>query len=332
MSGVPRYAAELMQRLGDRAQVVSPKAGAQGLKGHIWEQLSLPRHCQGRLLFSPGNTGPLTHRRQVVTIHDASTFDCPGAFGGAFGRWYRWLLPRLARRALHVITVSEFSRQRLVKHLGVSEFKISVVHNGVTMRGTPPSEDSLVKVRRRLNLGGRFLLFVGSMDPRKNLARLIEAFGRADLPDLTLVVAGGVNRQLFSGSSLDGLGGKIRIVGRVDEECLEALYAMADAFVFPSSYEGFGLPPLEAMARGCPVLCSDSSSLPEVCGLPEDRGGACIYFNPNSVGQIAEAMLAFSRTPARKRDAMVDAGRRRAALFTWDRCATETAGVLDRFR
>ena len=331
LTGVQRYVRELDLRLGAGAERVAPAGAAQGARGHLWEQCVLPLRCGDRLLFSPANTGPLAVRRQVVTIHDASTFDCPDAFSAAFGRWYRWLLPRLARRSLGIITVSEFSRERIVATMGAPREKVEVIYNGVTVAAQSPGADRRGQLRRSLGLAGRFLLFVGSRDARKNVALLSRAFSSAGLRGWELVLVGGGNGRLFSGGDRDCGHPGIRALGHVDDGVLDALYAMADGFVFPSLYEGFGLPPLEAMARGCPVLCSDAACLPEVCGPSLDRGGAPLYFSAASEGSVAEGLVRFAGLPREARLRMADAGRRRAALFTWDRCASQTRAALSRF-
>ena len=331
-SGVQRYARELDHRFDQSISRIAPAKLAQGIGGHFWEQFILPFLCRGRLLFSPGNTGPWFYRQQVVTIHDASTFDCADAFTGIFGRWYRWLLPRLARRALGVITVSNFSRDRLVATLGVPADKIAVVYNGVTPPPAIPGPDILEEARTRLSLPRRFLLFVGSRDPRKNVDRLVAAFGQLDEPELHLVLAGGSNQQLFNAQHSGKTTTRVRTLGQVDEVTLECLYHLAEGFAFPSLYEGFGLPPLEAMARGCPVLCSDATCLPEVCGPAFEAGGACLYFSPHQVASIADALRRFAALPAEARKRMTEAGRRQASRYDWDRCAQETAAALLRFR
>ncbi len=318
-------------RLPAQHAAFQPFGRGQGVLGHLWEQLVLPALCRGRLLFSPGNTGPLFYSNQVVTIHDASTFDFPDAFTGLFGRWYRWLLPRLAQRVRGVITVSHFSRERLAVHLGVPLEKITVVHNGITHRSTQPAPKSLAQMRTQLNLPARFILFVGSRDPRKNLDRLMSAFAAAHLPGTELVVAGGSNAKLFREEATDARPPRVHILGHVSETVLESLYCLAEGFVFPSLYEGFGLPPLEAMARGCPVLCANSTSLPEICGPSVDAGGACLYFDPTDTGSLIAALHRFSSLSAKERDVMVSAGYRVAARYSWERCARETAAALQDF-
>jgi glycosyltransferase involved in cell wall biosynthesis len=329
-SGVQRYARELDERWGDQVERLRPPASipAQGIKGHLWEQFVLPAHCRGRLLFSPGNTGPLAYKQQIVTIHDASTFDQAEAFTGLFARWYRWLLPRLARRARCIITVSRFSRDRICARLGISPEHVQVIYNGVT---PPPnlSRSVLDKEYERLDLPERFLLFVGSQDPRKNVSRLLRAFSRARLGNVELLLAGGADPLLFSSSSSTPKSiPRVRALGRVSDNTLEALYARAEGFIFPSVYEGFGLPPLEAMARGCPVLTSDASCLPEVCGPALEQGGACLYFSPHSTEAITGALEYFCNLPQAAKDAMAAAGRERARQYSWDRCAADTFSLL----
>ncbi len=331
LSGVQRYARELDTRFGKNVIRVTLAKQAQGIIGHCWEQFILPLRCRDQLLFSPGNTGPLLHRQQVVTIHDAATFDQRDAFTGLFGHWYRWLLPRLARRSLGVITVSHFSRVRLAAALDIPVGKIAVVYNGITQPPVSPGATALAATRSKFNLPKRFLLFVGSHDPRKNVARLLAAFGAADLGDLHLVLAGGSNRQLFNAALPAVFAGRVQRLGQVTDPDLEALYALAEGFIFPSLYEGFGLPPLEAMARGCPVLCSDASCLPEVCGPAFELGGACLYFSPHDTASITHALTTFASLPTKSRERMITAGRKQSNRYSWDRCAQETTEALRHF-
>jgi glycosyltransferase involved in cell wall biosynthesis len=328
MTGVQRYVQELDRRFDATVGRIAPARPLHGWRGHLWEQAMLPAKCGERLLFSPGNSGPLACRRQVVTIHDASTFDCADAFQGAFGRWYRWMLPRLARRVAGVITVSQFSRERLVAQIGANPDHVAVIYNGVTPPPRTQSPDAIDRCLARWQLPARFLLFVGSHDPRKNLARLIEGFLAAELKDVELVIAGGVNERLFAQSNTSAPLPGVRVLGRVAEDELEALYARAEGFVFPSLYEGFGLPPLEAMARGCPVICSSASCLPEVCGPSFEKGGACLYFEPREPAEITAALRRFTELSEDDRQRMAEAGRRHVAQFSWERCARETAAFL----
>ena len=313
LTGVQRFAVEIVRRLGDRARVVG--AGVpDGVRGHRWEQFALPFQLRGQLLWSPCNTGPLAVRNQVVTIHDATYADTPECFSRPFAAWYGFLLPRLARRVRRVQTVSAFSRRRLAERIGLAEADIDVVPNGVDARFAPPSPEAVAAVRARHGLPGPYVLALGSIEPRKNLATLLTAWRSvADRrPELTLAIAGGGN-AIYGRVGLDGVP-RVRALGYVDDAELPALYGGAEAFVFPSLYEGFGLPPVEAMGCGTAVVCSDATALPEVVG------DAAVLVPPKEPDAIADAIVRVTDDTA-LRAALVVRGRARAASFSWDTSA-----------
>ena len=327
LTGVQRYAHELLTRMPE-LDVISPHAPLGSAKGHLWEQLLLPRLCSGRLLWSPGNTGPLAYENQVVTIHDASTLDHPEWFSGPFAKWYRFLLPRLARQVKKIITVSEFSRRELARLCDVPPGKIVAIHNGISPRFAPASAAQKTALMKKHALEKPFVLYLGSLEPRKNVAALLAAWKNLAPRGHELVLAGAASR-IFRERGFDGLPPGARLLGRVGDDELPALLSAADWFAFPALYEGFGFPPLEAMACGTPVLCSNATSLPEVCGAAFDgKTGAALYFDPNKVddltAQLRHALQLESDTRAR----LVAQGRAQAALFTWDRCAAQTRAVL----
>ena len=501
VTGVERYLIELLARMGPKQDVFpcAPRVPTGGMKGHAWEQFVLPAKLRGRLLFSPCNTGPLAVARQVVTIHDVAALDHPEWLNAKFALWYRWLTPRLARRCQHIITVSEFTRSRIVAHTGVSAGKITVIPNGVDARFAPMARDVIDVALAPLALPSRkYILAVGSIEPRKNLPRLLEAWGKVlpTLPeDVWLVVAGGGNRSIFGamttdhgamindhglrsdgqyagvrsweledgalpqalpaeqnssaalpqhsnsyllasnssssgategtentecdggtiglrpdgagdrralkvgrigchggfttevgevmegdGEEIPGLAGqpagrdpagdrhsgvrsekledgatpqaspaeptesaalpkhsnsylltsnsssaaglRTYFAGRVAEELLPALYAGAMAFAYVSVYEGFGLPPLEAMAAGVAVLTGNLTSLPEVVG---DAG---IMVNPLDTDAIAAGLRQLVEN-AELRAKLGHAGVERAKRFTWEKAAAATAAALN---
>jgi glycosyltransferase involved in cell wall biosynthesis len=337
VTGVERFAIEVSSRLASHASLevgeVAPDEPLAGLKGHAWEQFALPRRVSREtILFSPCNTGPLAVRRQLVVIHDAAVWDHPEGFSGSFGHLYRQLLPRLAKRATLVATVSEFSRKQLAPRLGLPEEKIIVLGNAVSEAFSPgePADASDTPPS---------LLCVGSMDPRKNLNRLVQSWldlkAAGRLPDrATLKLVGGTNPKSFAAFERVE-DDSILWLGRVDDETLIRHYREAGAFIYPSYYEGFGLPPLEAMACGCPLLISRAASLPEVGG-PEfdpadpESSGAAIYFDPFSEADIAEAIVRFFALSAETRDRLKKNALARARAFSWEnvagRVATEMAG------
>lgn len=326
-TGVQRYLMELLDRM-PAVRTIAPAHKLTGLPGHAWEQLVLPQKAdRGALLWSPSNTGPLMVRRQVVTIHDVVTLDHPEWFNTRFAAWYRFLIPRLVKRASRVIVVSQFTKHRLLARCDVDPGKISVIYSGVDERFGPCAADAVARVRAALAIpDGPYVLAVGSLQPRKNIGRLFAAWVDVlpALPvDMTLVVAGGIGKPTVFADlpELRHVPDRVCLTGCVPDELLPALYAGASVFVYPSLYEGFGFPPLEAMACGTPVITGNRTSLPEVVG---DAG---ISVDPYHAGAIAAAIARVVTNPE-VRARLVPAALQRAAGFSWDKAATETWGVL----
>lgn len=309
------------------ADKVFPQASLHGLHGHFWEQTVLPAKVRGRLLFSPANTGPLATRRQVVTIHDVAALDHPERLNPRFAAWYRFMTPRLAGRVARVITISEYSKQRLLAHVPLDERRVVVIPNGVDERFGPQDHAAIASMRNELGMPqGRYVLCVGTLEPRKNVPRLLQAWARifSRIPDDVCLVLTGKQGQRELFARMAGVGAlppRVHLTGHVADMYLPALYAGALAFVFPSLYEGFGLPPLEAMACGVPVLTGNLTSLPEVVGE------AGLMVDPTSVEAIADGLLRLIQNDL-LRQALIPKGLARAALFSWDEAAQRTWGVL----
>jgi len=325
-TGMQRYALEMAKRFAEELFVVRPRRPLRGTEGHAWEQLYLPIASRGRLLWSPNNTGPLGVSRQVCTIHDIIPIDRPEWFSPRFSAWYNWRLPKLVHRVQHLIAVSEFTKQRLVERLGVAPSKVTVVWNGVDAQFTPRSSDEIEHMRRVLGISSRqYLLSVGSLEPRKNLRALLTAWRRIapELPrDIDLVVVGAKGAsQVFSDAKLGEIPPRVCLTGYVAQEQLPALYSGAMALVYPSLYEGFGLPPLEAMACGTPVVTSGTTSLPEVVG------DSAVLVDPLSPDSIAEGIQRIV-LDAPLRDQLRENGLLRARGITWDRAVTETRKIF----
>jgi glycosyltransferase involved in cell wall biosynthesis len=248
------------------------------LQGHLWEQAELPWHAGRELLLNLCNTAPVTGRHMVATILDASVYAVPEAYSPGFRIWYRTMIPLVGRRACRVITISQFSRLELERYAGIDPGKTSVVYgSGEHILATPADE----RILDRLALRSRpYVLGVSSRSLHKNVTRVAEAVGLLPDQSFDLVLAGGENPRVFSGSAALS-GARIRVTGYVSEGELRALYQSAACFVYPSLYEGFGLPPLEAMTCGCPTIVSRTASLPEVCGE------AALYCNPADPEDIA---------------------------------------------
>lgn len=330
LSGVQRYTMELLARFGDAVTPCAPSRRLSAVRGHLWEQLVLPRRTHGNLLWSPANTGPLSVARQLVTLHDMAAVEHPEWVSRKFAAWYGYLLPRLARKVRHVLTISQFSKERILACTGIAEQRVTVIANGVDARFAPASELEQAEVRRLLGIEDRrYVLSLGSLEPRKNLSTLLQAWQRlADRlpPDVWLVLAGAKGSEAIFRRvpGLDRLPPRVLLAGHVEDRLLPALYSAAECFVYPSLYEGFGMPPLEAMACGTPVIASRAGALPEVVG------NSGLLIEPTNPGQICDAVTALHDDAQLRKRMSVDA-RAQAARFTWSACATATLRVLRQF-
>jgi len=330
LTGVQRYVREVLAAWPGEAPVrlSPPDFAARGIPAHLWEQLLLPRRLGKQLLWSPVHSGPVSVRRQVVTVHDVVPLDHPEWLNPRFARWYRWMMPRLVQRACHVIAVSGFTRDRLVTTTGVDASKISVVPSGISERFRPDPGPDDAEMRRTLGLGDwPYLLSLGSREPRKNLATLLEAWRRAvpRLPsDLHLVIAGAAGRsQVFGDEPSRALPDRVVSAGRIEDHWLPALYRQAEGFVYLSLYEGFGLPPLEAMACGTPALVSDIEVFREVAG------DAALRADPRDADAVAQSLVSMSDPEFR--DEHARRGPVQARRYCWNETARATREVLARF-
>jgi glycosyltransferase involved in cell wall biosynthesis len=270
---------------------------------------------------------PLRDVPTVLTVHDLIFRHLP-EHHKPLNRWYlNWALPLYCRRATHVIAVSECTRRDLVAAYDVDPKKISVVHEAADPRFAPQAPDRVADVRRRYDLPERYLLFVGTIEPRKNVTRLLHAFERLHRDGLTdALVVVGKRGWLYEGFFAELEASPVReavlLPGYVPDQDLPAVYAGAQVLAWPSLYEGFGLPVLEAMACGTPVVCSGTSSLPEV------GGEAALYVDPKSTGDVIETLRRLLSGPDLRAE-MVARGLEQAARFSWDRVAAETIAVYE---
>jgi glycosyltransferase involved in cell wall biosynthesis len=272
-------------------------------------------HAGADLIFSPANLAPLAWPRNVVIVHDAAVFRRPEAYSPGYRLWHRRLGAESARRALRVVTVSEFSKRELIDLLGLDPAVVTVIAGGVSDRFNPEADST--RVSAKLGLRRRYVLTVGTADERKNLPALSVAARRLEALGVDLVRAGDARPHF---SPAEAVGG-VRSVGYIDDADLPGLYRGASAFVLVSLYEGLGLPCLEAMASGVPVVAADSGALPETCGdaailvAPEDR---------EAIARALERILEDEPTRERLRTA----GLHRAASFSWERAANELDSLL----
>ena len=321
ITGVQRYLLGLLPHMPSELDSIKPSRAMQGTKGHLWEQVYLPARLQGRLLWSPGNTGPIGVSRQVLTVHDMASLDHPEWFERKFALWYAALLPRLIRKVRTIITVSHFSKEGIVRLTGVEPERVHVIFNGVDRRFRPADTTTVQKVITDLNLNCPYILFVGSLEPRKNLKILFEAWRLGGFDGVTLAVVG-ASGHLFRKLEFDSIPEGVRLLGCVTDDVLPTLYSGAAGFVYPSIYEGFGLPPLEAMACGCPVAVSDIPPHREVCD------GTTMYFDPFSPEDISSKLEWLLQLDGGPRASLVQRGLRCAARFSWESTASDTWHIL----
>ena len=305
-----------------------------GLSRFIWMQLMLPRiirKMQPDLCHFPNNTAPLCQNSPaVITIHDASLFLHSRHHPPSRLVALRLLLPYVARRATAVITVSHYARRDLMRVLQLPAEKVHVIYEAAP-DGFQPLDDPSQRhhIKTRYNLPDKFVLFVGTIEPRKNLKRLIGAMAKLrQRGDETRLVLVGPNGWLINGSLEEeverlGLKGAVQNLGYVPQADLPGIYSLATVFAFPSLYEGFGLPPLEAMACGTPVLTSQQSAMAEICGE------AAYLVDPTQEEAIAEG-LACLLADADQRDYLRRCGLARAQQYSWERTARETAVVYEK--
>jgi len=267
---------------------------------------------------------PFTPGRAVVTIHDCIHLRFPQYLPNRLAHVYaRVFLKSAARKAARVITVSEASKRDIIELLHTPAAKVEVVYNGFDERLATPSAEDAARVRARFQLDAPFVLYAGNIKPHKNVDRLIEAFAALRQRGLDTVKLLIIGDDISKYSNLrrlvhrHQLHQQVRFLGFVSTDTLAALYRLAQVFVFPSLYEGFGLPPLEAMANGTPVITSNVSSLPEVVG------DAALLIDPLDERSIADAMYRVLTEPALAAD-LVRRGHERVKAFSWQRSASRT--------
>jgi glycosyltransferase involved in cell wall biosynthesis len=289
---------------------------------------SLVEKSKVDLLHVPSSWAPTPLDTPLVaTVHDVTPLLYPRSLPLVLRLRYKRQLTRTLSEAKRIITVSQISLSALIASAGVDPGKVRVIHNGVSERfhpGVTPEEQAAA--RRHYTLPDRFAFWVGDFRPEKNISFLIHAWSRLldHVPDPPVLVLAGAQRgeyrKLRREVEKRGMEGKVLFPGFIRDDDLPAVYSAATLFVFPSLYEGFGLPPLEAMACGTPCVVSNSSSLPEV------TGSAALLFNPTSLDGLEQCVVRVLTDPELY-EALRQDGLRQSALFPWSKAAHETLRV-----
>ncbi len=330
ITGVQRFAIEISKRLMKKypnIKFIAPnnivhadlakeldvvKIGKR--RGHLWEQIDLPKFLKKEgspLLINFCNTGPALYSNTIVTVHDLAFLENPSWFNKTFYLYYKNLVPFIIKRATLVLTVSEFSKKEIVNKLKVIPSKVRVINNGVDKEFVSDTK----------GVYSKYVLYVGSLDPRKNMYRLLKA--AKHLPsDYKLIVVGGTAKS-FAEEDHQQLSNKIDFVGYVSDERLVELYNKACAFVYPSQYEGFGIPPLEAQAIGVPIVISDIPVFREIFNC------SAIYFDPYSVVSIGEGLTKAINLSDEQRTLLIEKGKINVSRFSWDKSTDKLLEMLN---
>lgn len=337
MTGVERYAYNIckaMARLHQPFTLLCPKEPVHqdydvsdlnivhyGIgNSHFWEQCVLPFFFIGKknyLVLSFTGLGSILIRHKVMTVHDLSFLKNPSWYSRAYYWYYKFMTPLAVKTSQHILTVSEFSKSEILDFYPfLKPERISVVYNAIDVNLFRPLTSAISH-----QPSSPFVLCVSSLDPRKNFARLIEAC--QGLTGAKLYIVGKYNRVFSQNMDLDTTSDHIQFLGRVSDEELVRLYNEAACFVFPSLYEGFGLPPLEAMACGCPVLVSDIPVEREVCG------DAALYFNPLEPSEILRIITQYLNDTDVIKEKMRQKGFENVTRFSWEKSAKVLMKIIE---
>jgi len=320
-TGVENYAKHLLNNLNDviDMNIAKPKNKNKSL-AHLWTHFILPFQ-KGDVLFCPVNTAPVIvpkSKKLIVTIHDVAFLTYPNSFSKLFRFYYKWLIPKVVNRADKIITVSNSSKQEILKFYPYANDKIDVIYLGL---------DKIYKVIDTI-VKEKTILYVGSLNERKNFSSVIEAFELLNTRNYKLLIVGNFSSNFSINDTTSHIiqrakaNNNIEFQSNISDDKLVEIYNKAELFIFPSFYEGFGLPPLEAMVCGTPVITSNISSMPEVCG------DAAIYCNPYDVYDIKEKIEMLLKDKDLQKQ-MIIKGLTRAKEFTWEKSANEHLKIFN---
>ncbi|AZZ55624.1 glycosyltransferase family 1 protein [Rathayibacter iranicus] len=327
-TGVQRFAHQICERLSELRQdvvFVAPQGDLQEssfpvlqigrLRGHLWEQVELPLFLNARghpLLVNLMSTAPALYRNQIMTHHDITYVRHPDSFSWSFRTLYGVLTPASLRSSRAIVTVSEFSRQEISGHYGIASEKITVVPNAVSGIFTPGSTRSTE----------RFLLAVSSPNKHKNFDAMVHAFEQANIPaDFSLKIVGTQSASFSRAAQSHNLA-RVHYLGRLSDDELVEVYRSATAFLFPSLYEGFGIPPLEAQAVGTPVLAAYAAAIPEALG------DSALYFDPSRAGDMVSRIEDIA-TDSSLRTELTNKGYSNVRRYSWSSSARQLNNLIE---
>lgn len=288
--------------------------------GHIWEQIDLPKYLKSighPLLLSLANSSPILYKNKIVAVHDITFARFPKSSTKKFWYFYKILTPLVIRTSKHILTVSEFSKKEISNYYNVPMDKISVVYNAVTQGFVP---------EKNINFADEdYFMSISSAKQNKNLISLLESFKLLlqDYPHMQLRIVGNMATETKNDLDISKYShiDNIKFFGRVDDKDLIKMYANAKAFIFPSLYEGFGIPPLEAQSCLCPVIVSNRSSLPEIFAE------SALYCNPTDIADL-ENKMKILLTDSELREKLIEAGNENCKRFSWEKSAHQIINIL----
>jgi glycosyltransferase involved in cell wall biosynthesis len=311
--GIGRFARNVLTRLPDCVQLSSGPRPLS-LLDPLWLSYQILTR-RPSVFFSPGFNPPAVSTTPlVITIHDLAHIRLPAFATRSRRLYYNLLVKPASNRAHRVVTVSEYSRMEILRWTGLPDDCVVNVGNGVDAMFQPEGS--------KYEPGFPYVLYVGALRPHKNITRLFSAFERINYTDLHLILTGDKSPEMTAQLAGRKIDGRVRFLGCVNDEDLPALYRGAVCLILPSLIEGFGLPPLEAMACGTPVIVSRATALPEVVG---DAG---LLIDPFDIDDIADAIERMLQNPGLRQN-LREAGLRRARLFCWDAVAEKVLRVVE---